>query len=92
VSKRLSKTDLEFILERFITSRFAKLDSRVRHYAVNEFAICIAKLRNIKEMLGYNFEFIEESVENVGLAKAVKSLDMTTQVTLKVASKRKRKH
>lgn len=82
----LTRTDLEYMLDRMIASRFAKIDRRVAIFSMNDFAVASAKLENISSSLGYDLDFVKRSVETVGLAKSVKMLDANSQLTLKVVS------
>lgn len=79
------------LLEQFVSRQITKVDARVIAYALNNYATLVAKLGNIKEAIGYDFTIVETYVENVGLSKAVSSLDSMSQLVMKAQARPKRK-
>lgn len=85
----LTRADIVTMIEDFLTRKLSNTKPELAHYALNTHAVILAKLRNQRKYLGYDFSFIEESIENLGNAEAIKTLDTTAQLILSTSGKRK---
>jgi len=91
---RLSRADIVTMIEDFLVRRLSISQPEFKKYGLNVHATVLAKLRNQRKYLGYNFSFIEDTVQTLGNAEAIKTLDSTAQLILITTKTKKhtRKH
>lgn len=91
MSTKLSKTEIITIIEDFLTHKLGFIAPELAEYSLNKYRRITAKLRTAQQQLGYNFDFIIESINTLGNAEAVGDMDLTSQLILKTSAKRKQK-
>lgn len=78
----LSRADIATIIEDYLARKLGINRPELIDYSLNIHATVLAKLTAQKNTLGYNFDFVAETVKGLGNAESVKALDTTSQLIL----------
>jgi len=89
--RRVTRAEILTIVEQYLTRRLAIEDPSVKTFALNDFPNVLAKLQNVKEHLGYNFDFVVDTVNRLGTARAIQKLNAQAQLVIKTSYTKKRK-